>query len=59
MWLIKSNQTTKNETHLKTDGYYLILRHCIVELAAAGDIFIFIDYKTTAICQFTQIVFEI
>lgn len=31
----------------------------IVELAAAGDIFIFIDYKTTAICQFAQIVFEI
>ena len=57
MWLIKSYQTTKSKTYLKTDGYYLILRH--VELAAAGDIFIFIDYKTTAICQFAQIVFEI
>ena len=32
----------------------------IVELAtAAGDIFIFIDYKTMVICQFAQIVFEI
>ena len=44
MWLIKSYHTTNNKTYLKTDGYYLILRH--IQLAAAGDFFIFIDYKT-------------